>query len=172
MNRHSDQACQKILDAYFDDDEILFFRKLKLNLHLLFCSGCAQTLRRLELSDEILNSDFFPQASEGALEEKIMEQVLGNSTENSCEVSAEVFSGIEAEVPGGFSFRAWVITGFFMLVSLAVVFFGLDFTSVASVYGSSFLVPLGITIGTALTIYCAVFIGSHLKELTSHFKLH
>jgi hypothetical protein len=35
----------------------------------------------------------------------------------------------------------------------------------------SYLLPVGITIGIVLTSYGALFIGSHLKELSERFGL-
>jgi hypothetical protein len=48
----------------------------------------------------------------------------------------------------------------------------MDFIKVADTQGSSFLLPVGITIGAVLTGYGALFIGSHLKELSSRFRIH
>jgi len=58
-----------------------------------------------------------------------------------------------------------------MLISLATVFFGLEFNKVALIAGMSFTIPIGITIGIALTSYGALFIGSHLKDLSERFGL-
>ena len=77
----------------------------------------------------------------------------------------------EALIPGGFSTRGWVIAGLAMLVSLATAFFGLEFNKVALAAGMSFMIPIGITFGIVLTGYGALFIGSHLKELTERFGL-
>jgi hypothetical protein len=43
---------------------------------------------------------------------------------------------------------------------------------VADHWGSSFLLPIGITIGAIVSAYGALFSGSHLKELSSRFNLH
>ena len=74
-------------------------------------------------------------------------------------------------VPGGLSTRGWVIAGLIILVSLVTAFFGLDFQKLALETGMSFLLPVGITIGIVLTSYGALFIGSHLKELSERFGL-
>jgi hypothetical protein len=47
----------------------------------------------------------------------------------------------------------------------------MNFVAIANSEGSSFLLPVGITIGIVLTCYGALFIGSHLKELSSRFRL-
>jgi hypothetical protein len=65
-----------------------------------------------------------------------------------------------------------VITGLVVLVSLVTAFLGFDFERIAASQGSSFLLPLGLTIGVVISGYGAVFIGSHLKELSSRFRLH
>jgi hypothetical protein len=75
------------------------------------------------------------------------------------------------DIPGGLSTRGWVIAGFIILVSMATAFFGLDFQKLAQETGTSFLLPIGITIGIVLTTYGALFIGSHLQELSERFGL-
>jgi len=116
---------------------------------------------RFELCNKILSTDFFPPSP--GLEDAIM-----------AAVAAEEGKLLEAEAAqwsGGFSTRGWVIAGIVMLVSLATAFFNLDFNRLALDAGRSFLVPVGITTGIALTCYGALFIGSHLKELTERFDL-
>ena len=75
------------------------------------------------------------------------------------------------QVPGGFSFRSWIIIGIIILISLVTSYFGTDFIEAASNQESSFMISLGITIGIMLTGYGAFFIASHLKELSEHFKI-
>ena len=74
-------------------------------------------------------------------------------------------------IPGGLSTRGWVIAGLIILISLSTAFLGMDFEHIANVAGMSFMLPVGITIGIVLTSYGALFIGSHLKELTERFGL-
>jgi hypothetical protein len=71
----------------------------------------------------------------------------------------------------GFSFRSWVISGLVIFFSLSTAFLSLDFDKIAVSQGISFLLPMGITIGSVLTIYGAIFIGSHIKELSERFGL-
>jgi hypothetical protein len=104
-------------------------------------------------------SDFLPPFPE--FEEMVMEKI-------SAEADGE---GEAADAPAGFSFRGWIIIGCFVLLSLSTVFFGMDFIKVANAQGSSFLLPVGLTIGAVLTGYGAFFIGSHLKQLRDRFGL-
>jgi hypothetical protein len=77
----------------------------------------------------------------------------------------------KTDAPAGFSFRGWVIIGFFVLFSLSSSFFGVNFVEIADAEGLSFLLPVGLTVGMVVTCYGALFIGSHLKELSSRFRL-
>ena len=154
--------CAKILDSYFADSEPQsLFTRIHIGLHLLACPDCTRKIERFELCKDMLSNEFFPPSP--CLEHTVMAMV---AAEEGKPLGAE-----EAEVSGGFSTRGWVIAGLVMLVSLATVFFGLDFNKVALAAGISFMVPIGITIGIALTCYGALFIGSHLKELTERFGL-
>jgi hypothetical protein len=77
----------------------------------------------------------------------------------------------KTDAPAGFSLRGWVLIGFFVLLSLSSSFFGLNFMEIADAEGLSFLLPVGLTIGMVLTCYGALFIGSHLNELSTRFRL-
>jgi hypothetical protein len=141
------------------DRPLSLWDRLEIGIHILHCSRCAREIEELEKAQELMKSDFFPALVPG-LEERIMEQIYRE----------EPAASIEA--PAGVSFRSWVITGIIVVVSLATAFLGLDFNEVASAGGSSFLLPLGLTIGVVVTGYGALFIGSHLKELSERFRLH
>ncbi|MCL2127727.1 MAG: peptidoglycan-binding protein [Treponema sp.] len=150
--------CGKIRDIVYEQEKMSFLTRALVGLHLLFCPDCAREIERFETCRDIMLSDF-PPASPG-LEDAVMAMIAAEEAETP-----------ESEVPGGFSTRGWVIAGVAMLVSLATAFFGLDFNKVALAAGISFMIPIGITIGIALTSYGALFIGSHLKELSERFGL-
>ena len=155
-------SCEKILDKVYeysgDPDAMPLVTRIRIGLHLLVCPDCAQEVERFEVCRDILHSEFLPPAPD--LEDAVM-----------AIISAEENEAEEAELPGGFSTRGWIIAGLVMLVSLATAFFGLDFNRVALAAGMSFMIPVGITIGIALTCYGALFVGSHLKEFTERFGL-
>ncbi|MDR2049275.1 MAG: peptidoglycan-binding protein, partial [Treponema sp.] len=114
--------------------------------------------RRFEDARELLVSGFIPSSPD--FTDAIMDKIYAE------EQGEEVF-----DIPGGVSTRGWVIAGIIILVSLATSFFGGDFISIAASQGSSFLLPLGILIGIIVSAYGALFIGSHLKELSERFRL-
>jgi hypothetical protein len=146
--------CTKILDLVYEQQEDMsLFNRIRVGLHLLVCPDCAQEIERFEVCRDMLQDDF-----------------LFLAPDEEAEI-AEVIEAFDAEVPGGFSIRGWIIAGIVMFVSLATVFFGLEFNKVALIAGMAFTIPIGITIGIALTSYGALFIGSHLKDLSERFGL-
>jgi hypothetical protein len=164
-------TCRSVMDIIYEsagDKPLPLRTRLEVGLHLLFCPRCAQEAARLEAAWELLGAGFPPPTPD--LEAAIM---------------AEIYAG-EADVPaewaefpeknwvesGGVTTRGWAITGLIILFSLSTSFLGLNFGQVAASEGSSFLLPLGLTIGLVVTSYGAIFIGSHLKELSARFRLH
>jgi hypothetical protein len=180
MNEHSPpdtgsrpccSGCPGIVDKIVEssgDEPLSLFLRTRLFLHLLFCRDCAEKAKNFEILRELMKTDFFPPSPE--LEETIMAR-LPPGGEGEDENAAE-FPGLVPGVPGGVSTLGWVVIGFFILISLATSFFGSGFVKVANAEGSSFLLPVGLTIGAVLTGYGVLFIGSHLKELSARFRLH
>jgi hypothetical protein len=154
--------CAKILDLVYEQEDMSLFNRIRVGLHLMVCPDCAQEVERFEVCRDILHNDFlFPEPD---LEDSVMSMISDGE-------EAEIAEAMNAEVTGGFSIRGWIIAGILMLVSLATVFFGLEFNKVALIAGMAFTIPIGITIGIALTSYGALFIGSHLKTLSERFGL-
>jgi hypothetical protein len=149
------------------DDSISLFNQVQIWLHTIICPDCAQQIERFEVSRSILSEDFFP--SPPGLENSIMAAITAQEAAQEQE-ALEDYAKNNA-VPGGLSTRGWVIAGLVILVSLATAFFGLDFQKMTDESGMSLMLPIGITFGIVLTSYGALFIGSHLKELSERFGL-
>jgi hypothetical protein len=145
--------------------EMPLLLQVQISLHTLFCSDCSQKIELYRGAREMLRKDFFPPVPN--LEDSIMARI---SVE---EQSNPIYSETENTyaIPGGIPTRGWVIAGIIVVVSLVTTFFGLDYQSLVIESGTSFLLPLGITIGIVLTTYGVFFIGSHLKELSERFGL-
>lgn len=149
-----------MLYEYVGDEKLPLILKLRFRLHSFFCPQCAQEMERFELSRDILRNDFFPPAPN--FEESVMLRIR----------EEEPALSPVRENEAGVAFSGWVVTGIVLLVSLVSVFFGADFIKIVKFAGNSFLLPVGITVGAALSCYGALFIGSHLEELTRRFGLH
>jgi hypothetical protein len=137
--------------------------RLQIAVHVILCPRCAGEIARFEAAQEIMRTDFFPPSPD--LVDSIMKRIR-----------AEAFETVDMpfEAPASspvVPFGGWVITGFVVLFSLTSTFMGMDFVNLAPNDRSSFLLPVGITIGVAVTGYGAIFIGSHLKELSDRFRL-
>ena len=147
--------------VYEEDGCMPLISQINIWVHTFFCEDCALKIEQYETAKILMREYSFP--SSPGLEDSIMNRI---AAEEAAE-NAETFYS----VPGGISTRGWVISGLIIIVSLVTAFFGLDFKNLATEWGMSFMLPIGITIGIVLTTYCALFIGSHLKELSERFGL-
>jgi len=154
--------CTKIMNMIYEDEPMSFSGQIQMGIHTFFCSACAHEIENYQAARTIMKDDFF--RSSPNIEDTIMAKLQFEQTE-------EEQGEYSYANPGGISTRGWVIAGFVLMISLVTAFFGFDFKNLVSEYGMSFILPMGITIGIALTIYCALFIGSHLKELSERFGL-
>ena len=159
--------CAEVLDALDYDEEaqhfanlpFAFFRlcffKLRLYLHLLFCNKCAAQKRKLKMAKG-LSLNTFMNAPPAGIADSVMGLIYKEA------LSKEAAAG-EASIKG------WVIAGIFVVLSLVSAYFGNAFNFLANIYGLSSVVPAGITIGVVITVYSAIFIGSHMDALCKKF---
>ncbi|HCM25145.1 MAG TPA: hypothetical protein DIC34_01120 [Treponema sp.] len=121
-------------------------------LHLRRCASCGREARRLDMAMASLR-DLLPPAPD--LSEAVMTAIRGDPLHLSETVS----------------WGKWIGVGFLIMLSIAVAPFGSDFGWLSSLMGDSFRLPFALTLGLAMTVYCSLFIASHLDELTERFKL-
>jgi hypothetical protein len=153
-----------VLDKFYDyalrssaDNSFSLLDRLEIALYIVFSSRYTARYIRLEAARDILRSDFFPPVPEAGIEDSIMDLI-----------SAESVGELpEAQNPYEVSFKGWVITGLIVLISLATSLFGTDFVRTIPDFALAFLLPIGVVI----TVYGALFIGSHLKELSDRFGI-
>jgi len=161
--------CSKVKDLIYEysgndhggENSMPLLDQIQIGFHTFFCQSCARKIELYENTRNILREDFFTQSPE--LENSIMIKI---ASEDELSGARESYTA-----PGGISIRGWVIAGLIIMISLVTAFFGIDFKNLASESGMSFLLPIGITIGVVVTTYGALFIGSHLKELSERFGL-
>ncbi|MDR1985364.1 MAG: peptidoglycan-binding protein [Treponema sp.] len=155
-----EQVMNKVYEALGERPLPLRYR-LYLGLHRLYCPRCDEELKRLEAVQELLETGFLPEVP--ALEDVIMEEIYREEPHG---------PALDRDLATGVSFRGWVISGLIILVTLPASFFGMNAVKLSASFGSSLLLPLGLTIGGIVTSYGALFIGSHLNELSQRFRLH
>jgi hypothetical protein len=162
MKKYFFMNCDSVMDTVYEaekDSLLPLLSQMRIGFHLWFCPRCDEQIKALRHTEEIMKIDFLPPAPG-------IEDILMTRLQYEESVAEPVVAA-----PAGFSFRGWVVIGFFVLLSLTSAFFGMNFVHIATVEGSSFLLPVGLTIGVVLTCYGALFIGSHLKELAARFGL-
>jgi len=152
------RTVMETVDLSEKDENFHLLTRIQIELHLLFCPDCKKELRNLQCLEKIMKADFIPHCPD--FEKPVMECLYNEADPEE-----------KTDAPAGFSFRGWVLIGFFVLLSLSSSFFGISFGIIANEEGLSFLLPVGITIGIVLTCYGAFFIASHLEELSSRFGL-
>jgi hypothetical protein len=162
--------CREIMNKMYEyegDESAPLFGRFWVWLLCHLCPRCAEEFERYRKAREALTDGLFVFDAEnfGYLEDAIMARVLGKREES------PEFAGEMPEGEAGISFRAWIITGVAVFLSFTCLFFSLDFARIAASGDLSFLLPMGITIGLVLSVYGAIFIGSHLKELSEKFGL-
>jgi len=155
-------SCKKYLDIFYEDDDMNLADQIRVGIHAFFCPECSNEIQKYASARSIMKEDFFISPPE--IEDALMARIA-------LEISNEEEQSELRIVPGVISTRRWVIAGVILMVSLVTAFFGLDFKNLASESGMSFMLPMGITIGIIVTTYGALFIGSHLKELSERFGL-
>jgi hypothetical protein len=165
-------TCHEIMDKIYEyaGEPMPLLLHIRIALHLFLCPDCARELERFEVARDILRTGFFPPSPD--FEETVMDRLRREAPFEFPGPEGEE-TGVPAGIPEtGVSFRGWVVTGLVALFSLSTSFFGFNFGRLAASEGVSFLLPVGITIGVVLTCYGALFIGSHVKELSERFGLH
>jgi hypothetical protein len=147
-----------ILMDSLGEDPFPLTQRARLWLHLLWCPRCAKEAGILADACSALGVEFFPPAP--GLADRVMASLPAPAGQEE-----------KAREQAGVSTRAWVIAGCIIMVSLVSAFFGFAFGTVADAHGTSFLLPFGITTGVLLSVYCALFIGCHIRELSARFNL-
>lgn len=149
--------CDEFLDRYdrLDSGEEpgLFLR-----LHLAACPACRDRVAEHEAALEAIRTAA-AEPLDAALEEAI---------------AARVMAAVRL-MPAprrAFHARDWAISGLVIFSSLALVPFDANYGILRELFGEGFTMPLCLVLGLVLTIYGAVFIGTHMTELEPFVKRH
>lgn len=149
--------CDEFLDRYdmLDSDEEpgLFMR-----LHLATCPSCrARVAERASALAAIRASAAEPVDLdlEAAIEDRVMAAV-------------RLMPAPRRELHA----REWVVSGLVIFASIALVPFDANYGILRDLFGEGFTMPLCLVLGLVLTIYGAVFIGTHMSELEPFVKRH
>jgi hypothetical protein len=149
--------CDKVLDFLYDTEysgyRFSFIARLLVFFHISHCPKCAAHRRALQSASDCLKEDFFPPAS--GIAEKVM-ALLGDD---------DAFT-LRHQGYAAMSFRSWLIAGLAVLVSLSSASLGVGYLTPANMRTVYFTLAVGITVGAVITAFVAIFIGSHIAELS------
>ncbi|MDR2795210.1 MAG: peptidoglycan-binding protein [Spirochaetaceae bacterium] len=152
--------CNTVLNfLYYSDDSIPFIKRLLIAFHIWHCPKCAAHQRLLQTASVLLKEDFFPPVKN--VTDSVMALVQ----------AGEPLTGSFGEREA-VSLRAWIITGLALLFSLSSAYLGIDYLTPVDTHTINFMLPVGITVGGAITAFCAIFIGCHIKKLSEWLGLH
>ncbi|QQO09422.1 peptidoglycan-binding protein [Breznakiella homolactica] len=153
--------CTTVMDRIVEadgDEHSSLLQYIRIQIHLFLCPQCAEEVNRYESARELLATEALPEVPD--LSDMIMAEVFRDEPEEYLEEQR------------GFSFRSWIIAGCVILISLVSAFFGLDFQELSANASPSFMLAIGLTIGIIISVYGALFIGTHVKRLSERFRLH
>lgn len=121
--------------------------------HLWTCPRCAYMAKLFEDSYAELQTGFIPMAPDS--EDIIMAAVRE-------EVKKKVRPISELK---------WIGIGLIVLAASILPSFGNTLKWLGDLYTTGILLPLYLTIGGLVTVYCVFFIASHLEVLSKRFKI-
>jgi hypothetical protein len=119
--------------------------------------GALRTALRLRSAYRMMKSDFLPAAPD--FRKEILSAILNEPLP----------AGLKE--PDPVSLRSWFAVALVIVSSLVLAPFGGDFIKMASLLGSDLLLPVAITLGMFMSLFSALLIGSHLKELKTFFGM-
>jgi hypothetical protein len=159
-------TCDKVLDVLYNQDNgdysegrFSFVKRALIALHIRYCPKCAAHKRALQSASACLKEDFFPPAT--GIASEIMARVRDG--------------GIFGEAPpehAALPLRTWLLAGLAILVFLSSASLGIDYLAPTNTGAIGFMLPFGITVGGVITAFGAIFIGSHISELSKWLGLH
>lgn len=152
------KQCEGIIEKiYSDDEELTLINRLCIAFHKTHCKNCATEARVYEKARISLHN-FIPQFATQFAPRSVADNVMAM-------INYETAPFVSV------SYASWITAGLVIMVSLSTAFFGKDFGRAVTEAGSAFLLPVSLTIGAVITAYSAMFIASHLEQLSAKFGL-
>lgn len=138
--------CERLMNRYLELDNGAPL-PLYLRLHTLFCARCRAEIRAMERALAGMRR-FAPPTVED-LGEEIMSRVMRSVSEDGRIVPL----------------YNWVAGGVLILAGVILMRFGDSFIWLRERFGTDLELPLAIVLGVVLSVYAAVFVGTHIEEL-------
>ena len=144
--------CEKVINDFLNQDDSRYPAFL-IRVHIALCSKCREEIKALQ--------NIFIQARTGSpfkMPQNLTDQVM------------RVVLNSDAVYEKNISSAKWLFTGLVILASIFLVSYSDSLIWLRSHFGSILEVPLFIVLGFVITIYSALYIGSHMDDLKKFIK--
>jgi hypothetical protein len=154
-----------VVDKLYDSERLGLLLRLRVAAHIVFCSRCAKEAMLENEVHSILTENFFPKELDDV---SVSDAVMSALSERSLKITNEdLWFANENQAEGTPYNLSGLLPGVFVILSLLSSFFSFDFAQIVALHGDRFLVPVALTVGLVITIYCALFINRHIEKIKS-----
>lgn len=145
--------CEKAIASFLNQDDSRYPAFL-IRLHIAFCSKCRKEISALQ-NIFVYARTSSPFIMPGDLSASIMRSIIKSDIVYKKDISS----------------GKWLFTGAVIFASIFLVSYSDSFIWLKWHFGSGLEIPLYIVLGFIITIYFALYIGSHLDSLKKFVKL-
>ena len=137
--------CEKTIFRFIEQEDYTHL-PLTMRMHLYFCPQCRDEIKKIQKS--------FIMVSEIA------------APEVNCDLTASIMTRIEdyeKVYERNISNLKWIVAGIFLFGGILCIPFNNNLTWLNEYFGGNIEVTMALVLGTAMSIYAAIFAGSHLS---------
>ncbi len=145
--------CETFMKRFLENDEAGSLSPA-IRIHLFRCARCAGEVRAFRLAMADLRP-YEPFVLDGIESARIVDSVMR-----------------QPEYRKSISLFNWVGAGVLMFVGIFLAPFSDQFMSLRDHFGGDLEVPFSLVMGVMVTIYAAIFIGTHMDELSRWLEHH
>ena len=144
--------CKKTIDRYLQSEHIEKVPWM-VRLHTLFCPYCRKEVQAMQKKYNELTKEH-PFEMHRDISASIMLEVMQSPIQYEKQIS----------------YFNWISVGIVIIASRFLITFSDTYQWLNRVFGGNFEVPLNIVLGSVISTYAALFIGSHLKDMKRFSK--
>lgn len=158
--------CHKAFEQYLLLDKVERV-PLGVTVHLLFCPVCRTSVRKLTLAEQVLAA---PLALQSVLPDIVVVDPVVAAALLQIRASGLAWPDSDVNDQHVSLFR-WIISGVVLAAGFAIIPFSAIGSWSGLVFGPSFIVPLYLLCGIAVTGWCGIFIGSNIDFFVKKFGI-
>ena len=140
--------CKEVMKQVFESDSIEN-TSFRIWIHLLFCKNCKTETERINLTLASFQQTTPYKISNPGLKNSIMNEILKTGIEYNHKIS----------------YFKWVSVGT-IIIGSRFLFSYSDYSKwLSQHFGTNFDLPLNIVLGSIISVYALIFIGTHVEDL-------